>query len=323
MASNYDEYMKELEDGRKAELSEAEKTYGDMSKDYEEEYDKQIEGLDDFEKKQTTAQNESYDFTIEQIEQQKEDAEKDYQKEQTAAYRDYEKQIDPYGVHAEQIAANGLDKSGYSESSKVAMYKAYQNRVTAARESYEKATREFENTMTQARLQNDVALAEIAYNTYQQRVTLTLQKLQTKNGLLIELINKKASIDSTYNSLYADALEKKANNGGNTGLRIYDKGQEVKNKYYSGTIAENVGYFGYMGKDDNGVAYQPKGVMFEDGSAHKLKKYNGGTKVKEIYGDDFTDSSGVNIKNQNIWEADGRYFVWNMTKNAYEEVILP
>lgn len=210
MASNYDEYIKELDSGRTAEVQEAEKLYGDMQKDYEENIDKQIGEAEDWETKQTEIQNQNTDFTIGQIEQQKDNTEKDYLKEQKAAYTDYQKQVDPYGVNAEQMAANGLTSSGYSESSKVTMYKAYQNRVAVARETYQRATVEFENAMTQARLQNNAALAEIAYNTYQTKLQLAIQKFQTKNSLLLELANKKASINSTYNSLELSALEKKA-----------------------------------------------------------------------------------------------------------------
>ena len=72
-----------------------------------------------------------------------------------------------------------------------------------------------------------------------------------------------------------------------------------------------------MGKDDNGVAYQPKGI-FLDGKAYKLQK--SGSKVKDYFGSDFKNSSGVNVANQNIWKANGEYFVWNGTENCYEKL---
>ena len=96
-----------------------------------------------------------------------------------------------------------------------------------------------------------------------------------------------------------------------------DSTQQIKTQYYSGPIAENVGGFGYMGKDSNGVAYQPKGVYI-NGKAYKLSK--SGKTAGQMFGKNATNSSGVNIAGQNVWEANGQYYIWNGTRNCYERV---
>lgn len=131
-------------------------------------------------------QQDRTDFEINKIEQQKEQAKKDLEKEKTAAYTDYQKQINPYGVNAEQMAEQGMSGTGYAESSKVRMYSDFQNRVAIAKQSYDQAVVSYNNAMTEARLQNSTVLAQLAFDTLQKSLELSLQGLQYKNELLIQ-----------------------------------------------------------------------------------------------------------------------------------------
>lgn len=196
---NYnDERFTEVEADKQEALSEAEQMYGDMINESDKFYQAQIDASKDWADKQAQLQQEQTDFAIEKIEQQKEQEHKDYIKEQSGAYVDWQKQSNPYGVNAEQIASMGLQNSGYAESSQVAMYTAYQNRVAAARESYKLAVLNYDNAIKEAILQNNSALAEIAYKSLQQQLELSLQSFQYQNSLLIEKANKKAEIDDRY-----------------------------------------------------------------------------------------------------------------------------
>ncbi len=151
-------------------------------------------------------QNENTDFAIQQIENQKEKAGEEYAKEQGAAYADYQKQIDPYGVNAEQMAANGLRNTGYAESSKVAMYNQYQTRITAARTSYQQAIKDYDMAITQARLQNSSVLAQIAVDALKQRMEYIIQFSAQNTSLLTSLAQQKTAIRqqnlSNYMSVY-------------------------------------------------------------------------------------------------------------------------
>ena len=163
---NYDDKrFTQVEADKKAALSAVESTYGGMINASDKYYQQQIDATKQWGETQAKNQQAQTDFTIQQIEQKKAQAQQDYQKEQSGAYVDWQKQSDQYGANAEQMAAGGLANTGYSESSQVAMYNQYQNRVAVARESIKRAELEFDNQMTQARLQNSSVLAEIAYNT--------------------------------------------------------------------------------------------------------------------------------------------------------------
>lgn len=208
MGSTYnDERLTDVKNDEKVALNEVEKTYGGMISNSDKYYQDQIDASNKWAETQRKNQQEQTDFAIQEINQQKAQAEKDYQKEQRGAYADYQKGVNPYGPNAEQMAAAGLNNSGYAESSQVAMYVAYQNRVATARESYQLAVQNYNNAITEARLQNNSILAEIAYTALQQQLELSLQGFQYKNSLIIEKANQKRDVQNMYHGQYMDVLQ--------------------------------------------------------------------------------------------------------------------
>lgn len=211
MATNYkvnydDKRFTEVETDKKAAMSELEQTYGGMISKSDKYYNDQIKALDQWENKQTQLQKQQTDFAIEQIEQQKDQAQKDYEKEQSGAYLDWQKQSNKYGANAEQQAAQGMDGTGFSESSQVSMFNTYQMRVATAREVFNRAVLNYDNAIKDARLQGDAARAKIAFETLQKQLELSLEGFQYKNQLVIEKANKKTELDNTYHARYQDVL---------------------------------------------------------------------------------------------------------------------
>ena len=202
-----DKRLTGIEDEKNQKLTSEEMTYGSMIDNTDKFYQAQIDASKDWANQQSQIQQEQTDFTIEQIEQQKEQAQKDYTKEQAGAYVDWQKQSNQYGVNAEKMASAGLAGTGFSESSQVSMYNTYQNRVATARESFNKAVLNYNNAIKDARLQNNAALAEIAANALQQQLELSLQGFQYKNQLISELSDKKMQIESLYNDKWKTQLD--------------------------------------------------------------------------------------------------------------------
>ncbi len=204
---NYDdERFTQVQSDKQQALTEVENTYGGMISESDKYYQDQINASKEWAEKQQQLQQENTDFAIEQIEQQKDKANKDYQKEQSGAYTDWQKQSNAYGVNAEQMAAGGLTNTGFSESSQVSMYNTYQNRVATARESYNQAVMNYNNAIKDAQLQNNSALAEIAYTSLQQQLELSLQGFQYKNSLITEQLAQKQATDDRYYNRYQDVL---------------------------------------------------------------------------------------------------------------------
>lgn len=204
---NYeDERFQEVENEKNQQLTETNNRYDQMINNSDQFYQSQIDAAKDYADKQSQIQQEQTDFAIDKINQQKDQASKDYTREQKASYADYMKQINPYSVNAETMAANGLQNTGYSESSRVSMWNTYQNRYATARESYNNAILNYDNGIKEAQLANSSALAEIAYNALQQQLELSLQGFQYKNTLLQTKEQQINQINETYYNRYQNVL---------------------------------------------------------------------------------------------------------------------
>lgn len=201
-----DKRFTDVENEKKEALSDVEATYGDMIGKSDSFYNEQIQASKEWEEQQKKSQQDMTDFTIERIEQQKEQAEEDYIKEQSGAYKDWQKQSNQYGANAEKMASQGMGGTGYSESTQAAMYNTYQYRVSAAREAFTRATLDYENDIKEAQLQNNSVMAQIAFEAYQKRLELALAGFQYKNQLIIEQSDKKLQIDSLYYQRWQDVL---------------------------------------------------------------------------------------------------------------------
>lgn len=201
-----DPKFQQVETQKQAALDQMNNTYNDMVGQTDQYYQQQIDASKQWAEQQQQIQQENTDFLIEKTEQEKAQAGKDYTKEQSGAYVDWQKQSNKYGAEAEQMAASGLTNTGFSESSQVSMYNAYQNRVATARESYNTAVLNYNNAIKEAQLQNNAKLAEIAYQALQTQLELSLEGFQYKNQLLIEQANKQQEIDNTYHDRYLAVL---------------------------------------------------------------------------------------------------------------------
>lgn len=204
---NYDdERFKQVENQKQEQLNNINNTYNNMVNQSDQFYQNQIDAVNNYAELQKQNQQANTDFAIEQINQQKAQAHKDYIKEQTGAYVDWQKQSNKYGANAEQMAAQGMQNTGFSESSQVSMYNTYQNRVASARESYNKAVLNYDNSIKEAMLANNSALAEIAYKALQSQLELSLQGFQYKNELLQTQINMQRDIDKDYYNRWQNVL---------------------------------------------------------------------------------------------------------------------
>lgn len=234
-----DERFKQVETDKQNALTENSSVYDEMISQTDSYYDKQIEETRNWAEKQQQLQQEQTDFAIEQIEQQKAQSEKEYKAEQSASYVDYQKQSNKFGVEAEQMAANGLANTGFSESSKVSMYNAYQNRVATARNSYNQIVMNYNNGIKEAQLQNSSALAEIAYNAMVKELEISLEGFQYKNQLLEQQANKKLEIDNMYYGRYQDVLNQiNQENAFAEEIRQYNENLQMQKEQFTEEIRQ-------------------------------------------------------------------------------------
>lgn len=240
MAVNYaDERFQQVETEKQNALSEIEKTYSGLIDQSDAFYQNQIEASKQWEEQQKQLQQQQTDFALQQIEQQKEQERKDYIKEQSGAYVDWQKQSNQYGVNAEKIAAGGMTNTGFAESSQVSMYNTYQNRVAMARESFRGIIQDYNNAMTQAQMQNNAALAQIAYESMQKRLELELESFLHKSQLELALLGEKKETEQIYHARYQDVLAQiNQENALAEQIRQYNASLAEEQRQFNASLAE-------------------------------------------------------------------------------------
>lgn len=230
-----------VESDKNQALTELEQTYGGMINSSDQFFQNQSAALQNQANQQAQIQQEQTNFTIEKIEQQKEQAQKDYLKEQSASYVDWQKQSNQYGTEAEKMASSGLLGTGYSESSQVSMYNTYQNRVATAREVLAQAKLNYDNNIKEAMLQNSAALAEIYANLYVEQARLALEGFQYKNQLVLDLANKKTELNNTYYNRYQDVLQQiNTENAMAEDIRQYNATMAEDIRQFNESMAEEI-----------------------------------------------------------------------------------
>lgn len=207
MANYEDDRFKTIEQEQQTALTNVNNMYNNMINNNDKYYQNMATAAENYGNQQAEIQQANTDFAIEQINQQKEQAEKDYTKEQKGAYADWQKQSNQYGVNAEQLASAGLSRTGYSESSQVSMYNTYQNRISQARDTYNRAIQDYDNGIREAQLTNNAALAEIAYNTLQTKLELGLNQFNSKNQLLQQQLAAQNDVSDRYYGRWQDVLK--------------------------------------------------------------------------------------------------------------------
>jgi hypothetical protein len=321
-----DQRLQEVENYRRDELDRVNNLYDNMVSNSDQFYQAQKQAAQDYANTQQQLQQANTDFTIEKINQEKEQAQKDYTREQKGAYADYQKASNDYGVNAEQMASAGFTNSGVSETSRLSMYNTYQNRVATARDGYNRAVLNYNNSIKEAQLQNNTILAEIAYKALQTQLELDLQGFQYKNSLLENQLNQRMNVENMYNTKWQQVYDQ-MNNERDYAERVREFNEEMalnreqfnwqKSNSYSGGSYGGSYDDSYQLTDGGGDAgsqygyfsngYQPKGIVGH-GAVSKT-----GTKITTLR------SNGV-LNEQNIWQTpDGTKWYWDGVARQYKK----
>ena len=121
-------------------------------------------------KQQKSMINTSTQQTIDEIERNKQKAQVEADKTNRALYTDYQKQINPYGVNAENLAEQGLAKSGLAETTKANYYNTYQTARTEAMNNANTIKADFDAEIARARQNGDLQTAQAKLDLYKQRI---------------------------------------------------------------------------------------------------------------------------------------------------------
>ena len=227
----------QLANERKAALNKSDKTYQDLL-NKNTDYSNSVNNyLNDYQNTQNDVYDKQLERQIELQNQNKEKAEQAYQKEAKASKNAYYDFINPYGVQAEIQAQNGLNRSGYSETTKSQAWTTQQNRTAQARAVMSEAKLQFDNAIKDAQLNNDTLKAQLALEMLKQRQEEALRSFNYVSETKQNQLNNYQTLDSEYNkrynTLYSQIQEEKARA---EAIRQWEK--EMKFKQQQAKIAQ-------------------------------------------------------------------------------------
>lgn len=360
MNVNYDdERFTQVEHEKQNELNKYNQTYDNLIAERNQFTQQQQDYVDNWKNTQTQIANDNLNHQLDLYNQEKEKAERDYQKEAKASYIDYQKEVDKYGVSRENVVANGLSNSGYAESSKVNMYNTYQNRIATARESMNTIKLEFDNAIKEAQLSNNATLAELALQQMQQKLEIALEGFNYKDTQTQNKLNWEYNINNTYYDRYKD-VESQINyeNEQAEAIRQYNEqmayqkeldriAQQQWEKEYAlqqqqlalsrqQAAAQNA-YYATLTDNSNYEKLDEQNNTKQDGLGNSSSVINSsdyyfnGTDQPRYIADTKLSNTGKTAgelgvttngigSGYRIWSANGNYYVWNNNLKTYLDV---
>lgn len=354
MNVNYDdERFTNLEVEKQNELNKYNQTYDNLIAERDKFTEQQQNYVDSWVNSQNQIANDNLQHQINLYNQQKEQVEKDYQKEASASYSDYLKEVDKYGVSRENVVANGLSNSGYAESSKVNMYNTYQNRIATARSSLNSALLDFNNAIKEAQLSNNATIAQNALTALQKKLDIALEGFNYKDTATQNKLTWENNINNNYYNRYQDVQEQiNYENQQAEAIRqyneqmvfqkeqaqleqqrweqelAYQKQQDaianaqrwasVNSSYYAPSLEEN-NLTNNNGVDEygNNNDIQSKSDYIFSTSKEGQPSYINNTKLKSVgkMGSTFANIPATIKSGQNIWTDGKKYYVWEKTSD--------
>ena len=197
-----DERLAKIEQERQNAINSSNNTYNQLIADNQSLYDNQNKYAEEYERVTNENLDKQLAFNESKIEQQKEEARKSKETEDKKALNDYTAYVNPYGYQAESMANSGLNNSGVSETAKLGAYSTYQSRLANSKKVLQDAITEYDNSMNEARLTNDVTKAQNALSKLQMQLEYQQNYMSNKSTITQNQLSNIQSLDSNYYNRY-------------------------------------------------------------------------------------------------------------------------
>lgn len=197
-----EERYAKVENEKKAALDQSNNTYNELLNSNSQLAQQQKDYINNWQKTQNEIADKNANYQTELQNQNKQKAEKEFQNEAIASKNAYYDFINPYGAQAEIQAQNGLNNSGYSETSKLGAWNTQQNRTAAARTTLNNAKQQYDNAIKEIELNRDTTKSQYALEALQQQLNAALEEFNKSSELKQGLLSNNQSIDNEYNNRY-------------------------------------------------------------------------------------------------------------------------
>lgn len=201
-----DERLAQIEKAKLDAINQSNNTYDQMHQDNQNMLDQNTNYAEQYEKTQNEALDKQLDFYKQNIEQQKKNAQQNYETEARRAENDYVSYTNPYGYQAEMMASKGQLQSGISQTSQLGGYNAYQNRLATANKAMQDAFTQYDLDMNEAIINNDVQKAQNALAKLEMILGFQQNFYDSKNQIAQSQLSNNQALDESYHGRYMDMV---------------------------------------------------------------------------------------------------------------------
>ena len=201
-----DERLAKIEQAKLDAINQSNNTYDQMHQDNQNLLNQQTNYAEQYEQTQNEALDKQLDFYKQNIEQQKKNAQQNYETESRKAENDYVAYNNPYGYQAEMMASKGQLQSGISQTSQLGSYNAYQNRLATANKTMQDAFTQYDLDMNEAIINNDVQKAQNALAKLEMILGFQQNFYDSKNQIAQSQLSNNQALDESYHGRYMDMI---------------------------------------------------------------------------------------------------------------------
>lgn len=204
---NTDSRVKNNETARNQALNESNKVYEQVMANNNTILEKNDDYANQYLQKNSEMVDAQTNLDINKIEQQKVKAEDTFRKNAKEANKSYIDATNNYGVQAELRAQNGLNNGGYIESKAITRFNEQQKALGTARANTNQAIQELNNSISQAKLENNSKKASYSLEVAKMRLEAQVESLQRQSNLQVQQLEAKQNLNNTYDNLYMQIVD--------------------------------------------------------------------------------------------------------------------
>lgn len=201
-----DERLAQIEKAKLEAINQSNNLYDQMHQDNQTLLDQQTNYANEYERTQNEALDKQLEVYNKRIEEQKKQAQANYETESRKAENDYIAYNNPYGYQAETMASKGQLGSGISQTAQLGSYNAYQNRLSTANKTMQDAFTQYDLDMNEAIVNNDVQKAQNALAKLEMILGYTQNFYDTKNTINQNQLSNNQNLNSEYYGRYMDMI---------------------------------------------------------------------------------------------------------------------
>ena len=241
-----EERYAKVEADKQAAINQSNQTYNDLLASNTQLAQQQKDYINNWQTTQNEIADKNASYQTELQNQNKQKAQNEFKNESIASKNAYYDFINPYGANAEIQAQNGLNNTGYSETTKLGAWNTQQNRTAQARASMNNAIQQYDNAIKEIELNRDTTKSQYALQALQQQLEAAMQEFNNSSQLKQNQLSNNQALESEYNNRYDTVWNQINTEKQQTeAIRQYEQNYALQQQQYQEDIRqfdENIAY---------------------------------------------------------------------------------